>query len=84
MDADAEGERVLERLVTDANEQRLELAGAMLTNWPWRSSGDVRNEVGAVSRVCRRLETKTSVGLSGEWLRIARYVGLFIVAIRRQ
>ena len=38
----------------------------------------------AVSLVCRLDETNTSVGRSGEYLSIARYVGLFIAAIRGQ
>ena len=38
----------------------------------------------AVSRVCRRDDTNTSVGLVGEWVRIAWYVGLFMLAMRGQ
>ena len=38
----------------------------------------------AVRRVCRRDDTNTSVGFSGECVRIAAYVGLFIVIIRGQ
>ena len=38
----------------------------------------------AVSLVCRLDDTNTSAGFSGECVRIAAYVGLFIVAIRGQ
>jgi hypothetical protein len=38
----------------------------------------------AVSRVWRRLDTKTSTGLVGECSWIAAYAGLFMVAMRGQ
>ena len=38
----------------------------------------------AVSRVCRRDDTNTSVGFSGEYRSMAAKVGLFMVAIRGQ